>query len=148
MKVLVAIAAAALLSTPAFAQDLTIDQSKLYLSSPEACAAAEGGAMTEGDFQNLRFGDSAVQFSEEAWCGFYQVLEGAQEPDLIVTALCNFGGQKFADTLLISPLDETTIQLQSQRQEVFTAMAAGDVGYEPSQYTTTFTRCALDGFPQ
>lgn len=136
------------IALPASAQEAPIDQGKLYLSSPEACAAAEAGSMAEGDFQKMRLDDRSIQYSEEAWCTIYQLLDSPQQSDLIAAAVCSFGGMKFLDTLLISPVDDRTVSVTSSRSEMQTAIATGEIGGNEADYTTLFTRCALDDFPR
>lgn len=134
---------------PALAQDgPALDPTRLYLSSPEACAAAEAGSLLEGDFQNMRLGDDAIQFGEEAYCSLYQLLTSDASPELVATAVCSFGGQRFADQLLITPVDDNTVTVTSSRGEMLSAMAGGEQGASPEEYATTFTKCALDDLPR
>lgn len=152
MRTVIAATLLLLTAGTATAQEPPIDQSKLYLSSPEACAAAEAGTMGE-DFQNLRFKDGAIQFSEEAYCSFYQVLSNPWQPDLIVTALCDFGGSKFIDTLRISRVDDETMDvwLQSEIDAANFHNATQEISAESpaaEAVPTTFTRCNLDDLPR
>ncbi len=141
-----AIALAALV-VPGSAQDvLEIDQSKLYLSSPEACAAAEAGDVP-ADFANLRF-DAGVQFSEEAFCTFYDIKDTAQQSELLATAICDFGGSMFVDLLILQPVDEETLRIISTRDQINMLVADSGEENNPDELLPTFTRCAVDDLPR
>lgn len=145
-RAVMAVLGGLVLAGPAMAQ--TIDQSKLYLADAAACAEAESkGAEGLTGFYNLLF-NTGVQFSEEAFCTFYDVKGQSQRDELLADAVCEFGGSMFADTFLIRPLDETTITVQSSRDLLLEQAYASneDGGSEAISYS--FTRCNLSDLPR
>lgn len=145
-RAVLAVIGGLMLAGSAMAQ--TIDQSKLYLADEAACASAEekGAEGLEG-FYNLLFG-TGVQFSEEAFCTFYDVKGQSQRDELLADAVCEFGGSMFADTFLIRPLDEKTITLQSSRDLLLEQVYASSEEGASEAVSYSFTRCNLSDLPR
>ncbi|HTM76961.1 MAG TPA: hypothetical protein VL133_04980 [Devosia sp.] len=113
----IAFAASALLaglSAAATAQEVTLDQSKLYVSEPAACQMlADKGvsAFDELDFLALSFTDGIQGM--EFHCSFFDVKSMPTSSYLFVSAVCSLPGEIYPDTLSISPYEATTIQVVS-----------------------------------
>lgn len=132
------------LSASALAQDdLPIDQSKLYVSDPAACAALEKkgvDAFMDSDFLVLSFKDGIE--SMEFTCDLYDIKALPNNNMLFVDAVCQAPGEVYPDTLSISPYDAKTIQVVS----TYDAMMAMSGAVEPPGPTTNpgvtlYTRC-------
>ena len=144
MKAAALIAGLVLLSAPALGQeDMVIDQSKVYVSEPSACAALEDKGMNafkDSDFLALTFPDGIQGM--EFQCGFYDVGSRPNTPLLHVDAVCEAPGEVYPDTLAIAPYDDKTIQVVSS----YDAMMVTSGVYEPPGPTTNpgvtlYTRC-------
>lgn len=132
------------LSAAAVAQaDLPIDQSKLYVSDPAACAALETkgvDAFMDSDFLALSFKDG-IQ-SMEFTCDLFDIKSRPNNNMLFVDAVCQAPGEVYPDTFAISPYDARTIQLVS----TYDAMIAMAGAVEPHGMATNpgltlYTRC-------
>lgn len=130
------------LSNVAFAQeDRAIDQSKLYVSNADACAAIErkdAEAWMAGDFISLNFA-GGIQ-GTEFQCHFVDVKTLPKLGFIFVSSICELPGEIYPDTLAITPYDDTTIQVVSSYD---TAMVAAGK-YEPGTQSaegTLFHRC-------
>lgn len=123
--------------------DLPIDQSKLYVSDPAACAALEKkgvDAFMDSDFLVLSFKDG-IQ-SMEFTCDLFDIKTLPNNNMLFVDAVCQAPGEVYPDTLSISPYDATTLQVVS----TYDAMMAMAAPAEPAELTgnpgvTLYTRC-------
>lgn len=136
----------AALSMPVMAQDeadFRIDQTKLYVTDPAACAALESrgvAAWEDVDFLALSF-PGGIQ-SYEFHCNFFDVKSVKGNDFLFVDAVCEAPGEVYPDTMSISPYTETTIQVVSS----YDAMMTASGNYEPAGPTsnpgvTMYTRC-------
>ena len=132
------------LATPVVAQeDMVIDQTKVYVSDPSACAALEKDgvdAWMDKDFLSLTFEDG-IQ-SMEFHCNFYDVKSRPNSPLLRVDTICEMPGELYPDMLAIAPYDDKTIQVVS----AYDAMMVTTGVYEPPGPTTNpgvtlYTRC-------
>ena len=138
------IAGLVLLGAPALGQeDMVIDQSKVYVSEPSACAALEEkglNAFMDSDFLALTFPDGI--HGMEFQCGFYDVGSRPNTPLLHVDAVCEAPGEVYPDAFAIAPYDDKTIQVVSS----YDAMMVTTGIYEPPGPTTypgvtIYTRC-------
>jgi hypothetical protein len=130
-----ALATAALwaLAASVGAQELSIDQSKLYVTDPAACQKIEDqgvDAFNDGDFLSLSFTDG-IQ-SMEFHCNFFDVKAKKGNTSLFVDAVCEMPGEIYPDTLSITPWDETSIQVVSS----YDAMMVSSGNQEPPGPTT------------
>ncbi len=144
MRLVLAIVLAAA-AAPAFAQSDAVDQSKLYVSDPDACQSieAEGVAGIGEGVTTLSFEDGIQSY--EFHCQFYDVKTRQNSPFVLVEAICEEPGLRFPDLLSISPYDEDTIEVVSLHD---TAMdTARDEN--PDVGTSYYTRCDnLSGLPR
>lgn len=130
------------LSSATVAQEYrAIDQSKLYVSQPEACEAIErkgAEAWMESDFISLSFvgGMQGTEFQ----CHFVDVKTLPKRGFIFVSSICELPGEIYPDTLAITPYDDTTIQVVSSYDTAMVAagkFAPGTQGAEG----TLFHRC-------
>lgn len=115
------------------AQELKIDQSKLYVSDPAACDALKDkgpAAFSDLDFLTLSF-DRGIE-SLEFHCTFFEVKALPYNSHLFVSAVCEAPGEVYPDTMSISAYDEQTIQLVSSHD----AMMVATGSFEPPGPTT------------
>lgn len=125
------------------AQELTIDQNKLYVSDPAACEPLEQkglDAFMDMDFLTLSF-EKGIQ-SIEFHCSFFDVKSRPYNSHLFVSAVCEAPGEVYPDTLSVSAFDEKTIQVVSS----YDSMMAFSGAFEPSDPTsdpgvTLYHRC-------
>jgi hypothetical protein len=107
-----ALALLLLSATPALAQFDTVDQTKTYVSNPDACAgAAEGDFEAIGDAMVLRFPDGIEAY--EFHCDFFEVKSVGEHSMLLVEAICEVPGARNPDLLSISPYSEGEIEVVS-----------------------------------
>jgi hypothetical protein len=137
MGKLAPLAASALLTgltlVSAGAQELVVDQTKLYVSDPAACEPLEqkgADAFMDMDFLTLSF-DKGIQ-SMEFHCNFFDVKSRPYNSHLFVSAVCEAPGEVYPDTLSISAYDEKTIQVVSS----YDAMMVVSGAFEPPGPTT------------
>jgi hypothetical protein len=140
----IALVAALLLGT-GFAQaqeDLVIDQSKVYVTEPDACEAIESQgaeAFVQMDFRSLSF-SSGIQ-SLEFQCDFFDVNSRANTPLLFVDAVCSFPGELYPDIFAIAPNGADEILVVSGAE---TTLALASSNEPPSDFpvgTTIYHRC-------
>lgn len=128
----------------AFAQeDLTIDQSRLYVSDPKACAALEedgADAWLDSGFLTLSFtgGIQSIEFH----CNFYDVKSRAGGNQLFIDAICELPGEIYPDVLAVTPWSESEIQVVSQA-DLMLSMSNPDTSdtSNPLPGATLYTRC-------
>lgn len=144
MMRLFALGVALFAGTAALAQeDLRIDQSRLHVSDPAACAALESKgieAFMAMDFLALSFTDG-IQ-SMEFHCNFYEVKGREGSTHLFVDTICEAPGEIYPDILAITPYSETQIQVVSAFDAAM--VAAGLFEPNPEVATpgaTLYTRC-------
>lgn len=124
-------------------EDLRIDQAKLYVSDPAACAAVEDkgiDAFMELDFLGLTF-ERGIQ-SMEFHCNFYEVKGREGSTHLFVDTICELPGEIYPDILAITPYSDTQIQVVSAYDAAM--VAAGLFEPNPEVATpgaTLYTRC-------
>lgn len=127
---------------PASAQDgPQIDQSKLYVSDPNACAAIEskgGEAWMESDFISLSF-DGGLQ-GNEFQCHFMDVKTLTSRGFIFVSSICELPGEIYPDTLAITPYDDKTIQVVSSYDTAMVAAGKFEPGTQAAE-GTLFHRC-------
>lgn len=140
-----ALAIMAMLSLPIVsvsAQDGSqIDQSKLYVSQPEACAAIEARgneAWAESDFISLSFADGMQ--GTEFQCHFMDVKTLASRGFIFVSSICELPGEIYPDTLAITPYDDKTIQVVSSYDTAMVAAGKFEPGSQGAD-GTFFHRC-------
>ena len=95
-------------------QDLSVDQSRLYVTDPAACPALERkgvDAWMDMDFLALSFTDGIQGM--EFHCNFYDVKGRSNGSALFVSAICELPGEIYPDIMSVSPYDETSIQVIS-----------------------------------
>lgn len=135
------------LTLPAFAQeDLSIDQTKIYVSDAKACGLIEDkgiDAFMDLDFLALDF-SRGIQ-SMEFHCNFFDVKGREGSTHLFIDAICELPGEIYPDILAVTPYSETEIQVASSA-DITWAMnyqpetAETDDTIVPSG-TTIYTRC-------
>ena len=124
------------------AQELSVDQSKLYVTDPAACQMLQDkgvDAFGELDFLSMSFADGiqGMEFS----CNFFDVKAKKGNRFLFVDAVCELPGEVYPDTISISPYDETSIQIVSSYDSAM-AMSSGSSGEDGgSTGTTIYHRC-------
>jgi len=132
-----------LLAGPVVGQeDMVIDQSKLYVSDPTACAALEhdGIEALSSDYLVLSLPDG-IQ-SNEFQCGFYDIKTRPNTPLLHVQAVCEAPGEVYPDTLAIAPYDSERIQVVSSYDAMMvTAGLIEPPGPPTNPGVTLYTRC-------
>jgi hypothetical protein len=140
----VVVVLAALISSPALAQFDVIDQSKLYVSDPEACAAIEAqGFAGVGEGLALSFEDGIQAY--EFHCQFFDVKSKDNSPFLLVEAVCEEPGIRSPDLLSISPFEENTIEVVSLHDSLGIEASEDN----PTPGTIHYTRCDnLSGIPR
>lgn len=135
------------LTAPAFAQeDLSIDQTKIYVSDAKACGMIEDkgiDAFMDLDFLALDF-SKGIQ-SMEFHCNFFDVKSRKGSTHLFIDAICELPGEIYPDILAVTPYSETEIQVASSA-DIMWAM-----NFEPEEAesadaivptgTTIYTRC-------
>lgn len=123
-------------------EDLRIDQTKLYVSDPQACELVEDkgiDAFMDLDFLSLTF-EGGIQ-SMEFHCNFYDIKSRANTPLLFVDAVCEMPGDLYPDTLAIAPNGEDSILVVSGFETTL-ALAGNDA--PPTDFpagTTLYHRC-------
>jgi len=136
-----------LAAIPAFAQeDLSIDQTRIYVSDAKACGMIENKgieAIKDLDFLALDF-SKGIQ-SMEFQCNFFDVKSRKGSSHLFIDAICELPGEIYPDILAVTPYSETEIQVASSA-DITWAM-----NYEPEEAetadaivpsgTTIYTRC-------
>jgi hypothetical protein len=145
MKTILISAALLLIAGVATAQeDMTIDQTKLYVTDPKACQAVEKqgvDAFMDMDFLSLTFPDG-IQ-SMEFHCNFYDIRSRPNTPVLLVQAVCEIPGDLYPDMLAIAPYDASAIRVSSSNDAMMGMI--GDMEPAPdSPYpagTTIYHRC-------
>lgn len=144
MKAAVGLALLVAYGTSVLAQeDLRIDQTRLHVSDPKACAALEAKgieAFMAMDFLALSFKDG-IQ-SMEFHCNFYGVKGREGSTHLFVDTICEAPGEIYPDILAITPYSETQIQVVS----AFDAAMVTAGLFEPNPEVATpgatlYTRC-------
>ena len=134
---------AALLMAGAQAQEFVIDQTRLYASSPEMCAALEADGLTAFE----TFPDTVLSFSAgiqsmEFHCNFFDVKGRTGSNHLFVSAICEHPGEIYPDSLAIAPYDETTIQVVSAQMNVLEMAGVFDSSEgEGASAVTLYHRC-------
>ncbi|WP_449395745.1 hypothetical protein [Devosia riboflavina] len=142
-----ALSSVMLAAIPAFAQeDLSIDQTKIYVSDAKACGMIEDKgieAFMDLDFLALDF-SKGIQ-SMEFQCNFFDVKSRKGSSHLFIDAICELPGEIYPDILAVTPYSETEIQVASSA-DITWAM-----NYEPEEAesadaivpsgTTIYTRC-------
>lgn len=143
-----ALLAAALLLSGGAAQgqeDLVIDQTKLYVTDPAACAALEEkgvDAWMDIDFLSLTFA-GGIQ-SMEFHCTFYDVKGRKGGNHLFIDAICELPGEVYPDIMAVTPYGDNTIQVVSS--DTTLAMTGTMSGADPVETdtpagVTIYTRC-------
>lgn len=126
----------------AVAQDAPqIDQSKLYVSNADACAAIErkgAEAWMESDFISLSF-EGGMQ-GTEFQCHFADVKTLPKRGFIFVSSICELPGEIYPDTLAITPYDDTTIQVVSSYDTAMVAAGKFAPGTQSAE-GTLFHRC-------
>nr|WP_295889673.1 hypothetical protein [uncultured Devosia sp.] len=124
-------------------EDMVIDQTKLYVSDPNACQAVEKqgvDAWMDMDFLSLTF-PGGIQ-SMEFHCSFYDIKSRPNTPLLFVDAVCELPGELYPDTLAIAPYDDKTIQVVSSYDGVMQATGIlPPPGPTTNPGVTMYTRC-------
>jgi hypothetical protein len=92
----------------ALAQDVSIDQTKVYTTVREHCSAT--GQESE-EAQTLRF-DQGIE-AYEYHCDFFEVKQAEGSPFLLVEAVCEVPGARNPDLLSISPYQDDSIEVTS-----------------------------------
>lgn len=142
MKVVASMAILGLSIVSASAQDeRVIDQSKLYVSEPDACQAIErkgAEAWMESDFISLSF-DGGMQ-GTEFQCHFVDVKTMTKRSFIFVSAVCELPGEIYPDTLAVSPYDDTTIQVVSSYDTAMVAAGKFEPGTQGAD-GMLFHRC-------
>jgi len=142
-----ALSSVMLAAIPAFAQeDLSIDQTRIYVSDAKACGMIENKgieAFKDLDFLALDF-SKGIQ-SMEFQCNFFDVKSRKGSSHLFIDAICELPGEIYPDILAVTPYSETEIQVASSA-DITWAM-----NYEPEEAetadaivpsgTTIYTRC-------
>ena len=132
-----------LLAGGAQAQEFVIDQTRLYASSPEMCAALEADGLAA--FEKLP--DTVLSFSAgiqsmEFHCNFFDVKGRAGSNHMFVSAICEHPGEIYPDSLAIAPYDETTIQVVSAQMNVLEMAGVFDSSEgEGVSAVTLYHRC-------
>ena len=130
------------LAGPVVAQDAPqIDQSKLYVSNADACAAIESKgaeAWMESDFISLSFADGMQ--GTEFQCHFADVKTLPKRGFIFVSSICELPGEIYPDTLAITPYDDTTIQVVSSYDTAMVAAGKFASGAQSAE-GTLFYRC-------
>ncbi|MBD8064681.1 hypothetical protein IC608_04235 [Devosia sp. PTR5] len=143
MKRLLAIA---LLATgaPALAQeDLRIDRDKIYVTDADACSALE----TEGlaawqthDFLSLDFNDGIRSMAVR--CAFFDVKGREGSRHLLIDTICEAPGSLYPDSLAVTPVSETQIQVVSAFELALSTHEAAQTSSEvATPGATLYTRC-------
>lgn len=114
MKSLLPLLGFTLLGGAALAQEFTLDQTRLYASSPQLCAAleSEGLAAFEDPAATVLSFSSGIQ-AMEFHCNFFDIKSRAGSNFLFVSAICEYPGEVYPDSFSITPYDENTIQVVS-----------------------------------
>lgn len=144
MRLFLAALVSVTLAMSALAQeDLRIDQSRVYVSHPEACSLLEDKGM--GAFDSLEFtmlsfpgGFYAMEFQ----CNFFDVKEREGSSHILASAICEFPGAIAPDIFAIAPYSETKIITVSARD--FSDAALGlfsPSGEEPVMGARVYSRC-------
>ena len=142
-----ALSSVMLAAIPAFAQeDLSIDQTKIYVSDAKACGMIEDKgieAFMDLDFLALDF-SKGIQ-SMEFQCNFFDVKSRKGSSHLFIDAICELPGEIYPDILAVTPYSETEIQVASSADITWA------LNYEPDEAesadaivpsgTTIYTRC-------
>ena len=125
-------------------EDLVIDQTKLYVTDPKACAAVEKQGVDvwmDMDFLSLTF-EGGIQ-GMEFHCNFYDIKSRPYTPVLFVDAVCELPGELYADTIAIAPDGDDTIRLVSSADT--TLGLTGNIEPDPEDFypagTTIYHRC-------
>ncbi len=123
-------------------EDLTIDQSKLYVTDPQACQAIEKqgvDAFMEMDFLSLTFA-GGIQ-SMEFHCNFYDVKSRPYTPLLFVDAVCEFPGELYPDIFAIAPNGPDSILVVSGAETTLGLAASDEAPTDFPAGTTIYHRC-------
>lgn len=114
-----------LLAAPTLAEEpAPLDQSKVYVSTPDACAALQSKgveAFNDLDFTALTFKDGIQGM--EFHCDFYDVKARPNSSAVLVEAICEEPGFMYPDLIAIAPWDDKTIQVSSSYDLQLAAMA-------------------------
>lgn len=124
-------------------EDLRIDQTRLYVSDPAACALVEDKGLDAYmglDFVSLGFtrGIRSMDFK----CSFFEVKSREGSTHLFVDTICELPGEIYPDILAITPYSDTQIQVVSAYDAAL--LAAGIFEPNPEVATpgaTLYTRC-------
>lgn len=133
MKSVASMAWLGLLIVSVGAQELSVDQSKLYVTDPAACQKLKDvgvDAFNDTDFLAMSMTDGIQGM--EFHCNFMDVKGQKGSSFLFVSAVCEAPGEVYPDTLSISPYDETTVQVVSS----YDAMMVSSGNAEPPGPTT------------
>lgn len=124
------VVALGLVATPALAQpEFTIDQSKVYVTTPATCEALEkdgADALSDANISVLTFagGIQALDYR----CAFFDVKSLPTNRSFFVSAICEGLDEIYPDTFAITPYDDKTIQVVSS----YDAMMQVSGTYEPT----------------
>jgi hypothetical protein len=124
-------------------EDLVIDQGKLWVTDPAACAAVEDkgvDAWMDMDFLSLTFA-GGIQ-SMEFHCNFYDVKGRDGGNHLFIDAICELPGEIYPDILAVTPFSDTEIQVVSAHDAAMVAAGLYQPSHEgTSPGATVFHRC-------
>jgi hypothetical protein len=135
------------LTLPALAQeDLSIDQTKIYVSDAKACGMIEDKgieALMDLDFLALDF-SKGIQ-SMEFQCNFFDVKGRTGSSHLFIDAICELPSEIYPDILAVTPYSENEIQVASSA-DITWAMNFDPEDAESADAivpsgTTIYTRC-------
>ena len=130
-----ALAILALSTLPAVAQE-TVDQSKVYVSNPDACAGVAADDFEAiGDALVLRFPDGIEAY--ELHCDFFDIKTVGEHPMLLVEAICEVPGARNPDLFSISPYSEGEIEVVS----LYDSAMIESSEEMPNPGTTIYTAC-------
>ena len=125
------------------AQELSVDQTKLYVTDAAACQMLEDkgvDAFGEMDFLSMSFSDGIQGM--EFHCNFFDVKTKKGNNFIFVSAVCEAPGEVFPDTMSISPYDETTIQLVSSYDSMLLLSGNSEpTGATDNPGVTLYHRC-------
>lgn len=154
----VAMGMALVLAGGTSAQEVVIDQSKLYVSNPDACKALEEkgiDAFSEVDFLALSFTDGiqGMEFN----CAFFDVKSKEGYNGIFIEAICEEPGFRYPDIIAIGPWNDTSIQVASAYNLESSSLAglSGEAVTDPAENqgqaagVDIYTRCdGLTGLPR
>ncbi len=124
------VAALGLMASPALAQpEFTVDQSKVYVTTPETCQALEkdgADALSDANVSVMTFAGGIR--SLEHSCEFFDVKTHVTNRSFFASAVCEGLDEIYPDTFAITPYDDKTIQVVSS----YDAMMQVSGTYEPT----------------